>query len=138
MTEVQKIAKGMQVTRIHHPYTVWEDFRAGMYAPSSNPDNDAQRARTLLANPPGLVEAMADVVAAWPKAAQQFLTNRDSNRRSWLGQAACCYALGVPAIATRAAWWLLTEEQQELANAAADVVISRWDEEAGNAQTLFG
>jgi len=124
--------------QIHHPYTVWEDFRAGMYAPSSRPAEDEQAAQALLSNPSGLREAMADVIAAWPKASQQFLTNLDSNRRSWLGQAACCHRLGVPATATRAAWWRLTEDQQDMANAAADDVIRRWDEETGNAQTLFG
>ena len=126
------------MSRVHHPYTVWEDFRAGMYAPSSRPDEDAAASRDLLANPEALREALADVVAAWPKASQQFLGNLESNRRSWLGQAACCYRLGVPAVATRAAWWQLTEEQRDLANDAADVVIHKWDEEAGNAQTLFG
>ena len=25
------------MSRVHHPYTVWEDFRGGMYAPSSRP-----------------------------------------------------------------------------------------------------
>lgn len=124
--------------RIHHPYTVWEDFRSGMYAPSSSPVEDAERARELLASPDALKEAMSDVVAAWPNASQQFLTNTESNRRSWLGQAACCHCLGVPAIATRAAWWQLTEDQRDAANDAADQIIARWDEEHGHAQTLFG
>jgi len=126
------------MTRKYHPYTVWEDFRSGMYVPSVNPDEDAAQSKELLSNPEALREAMADVVAAWPTAAQQFLTNTNSNRRSWLGQAACCHRLGVPAIATRAAWWLLTEDQRDMANATADDVIHRWDEENGHAQTLFG
>ncbi len=126
------------MTRVYHPYTVWEDFRAGMYVYSSNPAKDAEEARQLLASPDALREAMSDVVNAWPKASEQFITNTESNRRAWLGQAACCYRLGVPAIATRAAWWLLTEDQQDLANAAADSVLHQWDEEHGDAQTLFG
>ena len=124
--------------RIYHHYKVWEDFRAGMYVPSSDPEKDAERARELLANPEALREAMSDVIAAWPKASEQFLTHAESNRRSWLGQAACCHALGVPAVATRAAWWRLTEDQRDMANAAADDVLHKWDEEMDNAQTLFG
>jgi hypothetical protein len=123
--------------RVHHPYYVWEDVRAGMYAPMRGGD-EIDRARELLGNADGLLDAMNDAVDAWPRAAEHFLTDLASNRRAWLGWAACCNHAGCTAQATRAAWWQLTEDQQDEANAAADVAIKRWEDSRGGAQTLFG
>ncbi len=123
--------------RVHHPYYVWEDVRAGMYAPMRG-DDEIQRSRELLANAPGLLDAMNDAIIAWPRAAEHFLTDMAGNRRAWLGWAACCYAAGSTAQATRAAWWQLTEDQRDEANAAADQAIHRWEENRGGTQTLFG
>jgi len=48
------------------------------------------------------------------------------NNRSWLGQAACCYAVGATEAATRHAWGLLTDPQRDLANKIADEIIDDW------------
>jgi hypothetical protein len=44
---------------------------------------------------------------------------------AWLGQAATCYALGIPA-AYRGGFYLLTSDQQEAANKAALAALNKW------------
>lgn len=123
--------------RVYHPHFVWEDLKAGMYAPMRGAA-EIEGGRELLANPEGLLEAMRDAIAGWPLAAEHFLTDAGSNRRAWVGQAACCHALGATAQATKAAWWQLAEDQRDEANAAADIAINEWEESRGGTQTLFG
>jgi hypothetical protein len=47
------------------------------------------------------------------------------NRIAWLGQAAACYAIGIPAT-YRGGFYLLTSDQQEAANAAALAALNKW------------
>ena len=121
-----------------HPYTDWEDYQAGMYAVSDNVMDERADSIDLLRNPFGLRDAMADAVLSWPIAAEHNLTDTGSNRRAWLGQAACCLAHGATQFATCSAWWELTDDQRADANAAADYVIAMWETEVTyGAETLF-
>ena len=47
------------------------------------------------------------------------------NRIAWLGQAAMCYATGVPAI-YRGGFNLLSKEQQDTANETALIYLNKW------------
>ena len=125
------------VKRVSHPYTAWEDWKAGMYATPADMAAEVAAARELLANPPGLGEAMRDACAAWPIAAEHNLTNEEQNRRSWLGHAACHYSAGAVRLATCAAWGVLTDDQRDDANAAADSVMEGWEAARLGAETLF-
>ena len=125
------------VRRVSHPYTVWEDWKAGMYATPANMAAEVEAARELLANPPGLGEAMRDACAAWPIAAEHNLTNEEQNRRSWLGHAACHYTTGAVRLATCAAWGMLTDDQRDDANAVADTVLADWVATREGASVLF-
>ena len=44
-----------------------------------------------------------------------------------MGNAGCCLTSGYPEDETRLAWHTLNQEQQDLANAAADRVIADWE-----------
>ena len=98
---------------------------AGMYGPVS--DIGVAEAVALLADTNRLADAMDRVVTAWRHATEHNLTDRVSNRRAWLGQAACAIECGVTEASTRAAWGVLTQQHRDEANAVADRVISRWD-----------
>ncbi len=125
------------VSRVYHPYPSWEDHQAGMYAMRwVRPAVDSSI--LLLSNPTKLRAAMRKAVKEWPVSTEHNLTALEVNRRSWLGQAACCVAHGAPQGATCAAWWILDEEQRAAANTAADVVIGEWQEVYFRAETLFG
>lgn len=114
--------------RIYHPYDVWEDWQHGMYAIDiSGAQARVELARELLASSSPLRVAMETVARTWRHAAEVNLTNPNRNRRAWLGQAACCWAHGVPEDLTKLAWHRLTPEQQDAANAVADDVIRQWE-----------
>lgn len=109
------------------PYTEWEDWQAGMYRDSSAGDRESlvAAAAGLLADQNRLASAMRGVTVEWRFAAEANL-HEPPNNRAWLGQAACCYAAGVPEELTRAAWGLLTDDQRHAANRVADRVIEEW------------
>jgi hypothetical protein len=50
------------------------------------------------------------------------------NRIAWLGQAAMCYATGVPSV-FRGGFFLLSEKQQEAANRLALEYLNKWLED---------
>lgn len=124
--------------RVYLPYWRWEDYADGMYAIPWNMADEMERARDLLADPGRLKDSMGAVVDSWPNATSHQLTNLEQNRRAWIGQAACRLAVKATAVATRAAWWQLTDPQRDAANAAADSIIREWEEANDRAQTLFG
>lgn len=117
------------MTRVFKHYLEWEDWRAGMYATiNGHARADAlEAARLLLADHVRLGRAMFRVLAEWPTSVAVNLTDRASNRRAWMGQAACCLAAGVPEDVTREAWGLLTDSERRQANHAADATISYWE-----------
>lgn len=111
--------------RTYLPYHVWEDWQAGMWRPFD--DEHVDSAVALLSDAPALSRAMARVVKDWPNATSHNLTDRSSNRRAWLGQAACLLLCGSPEGATRMAWGILDQPVRDAANAVAERVIDTWD-----------
>lgn len=118
-----------------HPYTEWEDWKAGMWQTPTNITDDMRRAAALLTDPDTFRRAAQAMLAAWPKAAEQNLTGMQQNRRAWVGQAACCHHANVPEAATRQAWWTLDAAQQHTANQVADQVIAQWDQQRADERT---
>jgi hypothetical protein len=118
---------GSVFDRVFHPYTEWEDYRAGMWR-AVPVDTHAAAAAAILGDPDIFYGAAVDMLAAWPNAAEHNLTNLEQNRRAWLGQAACCYLAGASEAATRLAWWLLLLTERDTANAVADRVIAEWEQ----------
>lgn len=64
----------------------------------------------------------------WPNSAEANLTASVINHQAWIGHAACCINHGASEDLTRLAWRTLSQEQQDLANAAADRAIHAWEE----------
>jgi hypothetical protein len=123
--------------RIYHPYYKWEDVSAGMFENPSDMLLEQSASAELLKNTQGLKDAMTDVTLSWPLASEHNLSNLESNRRAWLGQAACCFAVGSTAYATKSAWWILTTQERDNANDIADMVILKWEEEFNGIEALF-
>ena len=71
---------------------------------------------------------MMRVTVEWPISCEQNLGFTGQNRQAWVGHAACCMAINCPEDVTRSAWWLLTQEQRDAANAVADEAIEAWEE----------
>lgn len=127
------------MTRVYHRHDHWEDWHAGQYALTYNDQARGElQSAGLLADESACYAAMSAVTREWPNATEHNLTNIEQNRRAWLGQAACCFELGVPAFVTKQAWWTLPETMQVRANGVADTVIGEWEEARRDAETLFG
>lgn len=118
--------KGLRnIEQIFHRYETWEDYQSGMYNPSSD-EKQIKKAIELLSNKRLCREYMQKVVAEWPIATEEVLTNPESNGRAWLGQCACFMYAGCHDEETRKAWVLLIPSAQRAANKIAEEVIKGW------------
>lgn len=71
-------------------------------------------------------DAMKRVVDEWPFSCEAALTASVMNHQAWIGHAGCAINHDAPEDITRLAWRTLTQEQQDLANMAADNAIAYW------------
>lgn len=113
--------------QVWHPYTLWEDWQAGMWNPPDDMQADIEAAATVLGVPKVFLRAARIMLVAWPRCAEHNLTDHNQNRRSWIGQATCCHHAQVPESATRNAWWTLTDPAKVAANVVAGQVITEWE-----------
>lgn len=114
--------------RVFHTFDKWECHKAGFYATTKEGMNKAQceeAMRDLLADLPRFKAALHSVITEWKHSCEHYLTNGAMNRVAWLGQAATCYALGIPAV-YRGGFYLLTERQQKAADKAALAALNDW------------
>lgn len=109
-------------------YELWEDFQSGMYNPSSvsTEARGIEKAIECLSDPDICRQFMEKVVAEWPIATTEVLTNPENNGRAWLGQCACFMYGGSLDEETRKAWVKLAPATQKTANKIAESVIFRW------------
>jgi len=114
--------------RIFHTYGKWECYKAGFYA-NSKPDMSKGECeevyRAFLASTRKFTSALEHVTKEWRYSCEHYLTNNAMNRIAWLGQAAVCYATGVPA-AFCGGFSLLTPPQQIAANKIALRYLNAW------------
>jgi len=114
--------------QIYHKYTEWEDFQNGMFETDvKNKEELILKAIQLLSNEVDFYDTSIKVLKDWKIASDVNLTNKNSNRQSWVGQAACCYAFGTPEILTRKAWNSLCDTDKIKANIVADKIIKIYE-----------
>lgn len=115
------------ITPFFTHYKNWEDWQNGMYRDVSKEEylKFVEASISVLRDPKN---AMAKVVEEWPMSSRQNLSDFKSNRRSWLGQAACCLQANSPEQCTREAWGKLTNKERINANKIAEKTIRKWEE----------
>lgn len=86
----------------------------------------AEAAAELMRDDAAFLAAMLRAVNEWPKSCEMNLTSVSTNHRAWFGHAGCFLATGSPEDCTRLGWHMLTEEEQDKANAQADIAIAEW------------
>jgi hypothetical protein len=122
-------------------YTTWEEYKNGMWRRVRGSERGAFLAKAIeFTGDAGLYgEWMLRVTREWPVSCSQNLGFTGQNRQAWIGHAACCLATQCPEDITREAWWYLTKQQQDDANAAADRAIFDWEtrERDAGQQVLF-
>lgn len=115
-------------SRVFHTYDKWECHKAGFYKPSVEGMTAEQcqiAYRDFLADLPRFRAAANGVIAEWVHSCEHYLTNFAMNRIAWIGQAAMCYATGIPSKYC-SGFNLLSEEQQNAANEVALEVLNEW------------
>jgi len=114
--------------RIFHTYEKWECYKAGFYngfKDGMKKEECEEAYRVFLSDTQRFADTLEKVIVEWKHSCEHYLTNGAMNRIAWLGQAAACYAMGIPS-AFRSGFSLLTEEQQAAANEVALVYLNKW------------
>jgi len=115
-------------SRIFHTYEKWECHKAGFYNGFKEGMSKAECEevyREFLSDPARFAGSLEHVIVEWKHSCEHYLTNSSMNRIAWLGQAAMCYATGIPS-AFRSGFFLLTDQQQEAANEVALQYLNKW------------
>jgi ParB-like chromosome segregation protein Spo0J len=114
--------------RIFHTYDKWECHKAGFFDTCKEgmtaEECEFEYAR-FLSNTDEFKNALENVITKWKHSCEHYLTNKAMNRIAWLGQAALCYAKGIPS-KYRSGWSLLSENQQDEANHIAYKYLNKW------------
>lgn len=114
--------------RIFHTFEKWECHKAGFYASKFDGKTQEQCEKMyaeFLSDTPRFREALDGVIRDWVNSCEHYLTNKAMNRIAWLGQAAMCYATGVPAKYC-SGFNLLTADEQDKANVTALEALNFW------------
>lgn len=118
----------MKIKRIFHRFEKCEEYKSNMWkaCPPVERENYIAEAAALMIAHDDFYAAMMQAVIDWPMSCEANLTASTMNHQAWIGHAGCAIAVGSPEDMTRLAWRTLTQEQQDLANAAADRAIAAW------------
>lgn len=119
--------------RVFHTYDKWECHKAGFYA-SGYDGMTAEECKNayaaFLADCDKFMQAAKSVTSEWKHSCEHYLTNTAMNRIAWIGQAAMCYATGIPSKYC-SGFSYLSDEQKEAANLVALDVLNDWLLEQG-------
>jgi hypothetical protein len=110
-----------------HPFWEWEEVRHNMWGSASERKEWLRKAIEFTGDHVLYGHWMMKVADTWKKSCEHHLTKLDTNRKPWIGHAAVAMAIQCPEDIVREAWGYLTEEQQRLANLAAQRAIEYWE-----------
>lgn len=114
--------------RIFHTHDKWECHKAGFYASKKDgltSDECVNMFAEFLKDDERFKNALKGVISDWKHSCEHYLTNKAMNRIAWLGQAAMCYATGVPSVFC-SGYNLMSEEEQDKANNIALDYLNKW------------
>ena len=112
---------------------MWEEVKYNMWGSVDDRNKLLSWAIDFTGNHKLYGKWMKKVVHDWRYSCEHNLSNVQSNRRAWIGHAACAYKMKCPEDIVRAAWGFLSDEQRALANAEADKAIALWEEKYAKA-----
>lgn len=115
--------------QIYHPYYKWECYKNGMWRSETREYQELHINEIIEFTGDYILygQAMFEVINKWKYSCENFLTNKNINRRAYIGHAACCFAKKYPEYLVREAWGRLTNLQRNLANNKADAAIYHWE-----------
>lgn len=115
-------------SRIFHTYEDWECYKAGFYNTTiegMSKSEAMEKYREFLSDTQRFGDTLEKIIHEWKNSCEHYLTNNSMNRIAWLGQAAACYALGIPS-EFRGGFNLLTDAEQAEANECALTYLNKW------------
>jgi hypothetical protein len=117
------------LVQFYKEYYYWEDYLNGMYDIPKQKDIDTlvSLAIYMLTNKELFKSTCLILLDKWHISSAVNLTNKQCNRRAWLGQACCSFKFKVPETCTRIAWGMLTDNQQDEANKIAETIINHFE-----------
>lgn len=118
----------MLIERIYHPYWLWEEVEYNMWGTVDKKDIFLKKAIMFTKRHELYGKWMLRVVRQWKYSCEHNLSNYSSNRRAWIGHAACALAFKCPENIVRSAWSHLSKQQQIDANKQADNAIAFWEQ----------
>jgi len=120
----------MKIKRVFHHYKLCEEYKSNMWRviPIDKRQEATQKSADLMIDAPLFEIACRRAIDEWPYSTEAALTASTMNHQAWIGHAACALNHGAPEDLTRLGWRMLTELQQDAANAAADNAIAYWKE----------
>jgi len=126
--DIYRIPNEKDDSRIFHTYEKWECHKAGFYATRAEgmtKDEAEQAYADFLSNDDKFRSGLRGVLDNWKHSCEHYLSNRSMNRIAWLGQAAMCYATGVPSVYC-SGFNRLSEAEQNKANQTALEYLNEW------------
>lgn len=118
----------MKIDRVYHPYYAWEETYTRMWSKVKDREAFLRVAIDFTGDAERYGQFMRIVTEVWPVSCEHNLTNKEQNRKAWIGHAACAFAFGCPEDVVRQAWGFLSKEQQDAANLQAEQAIDAWEE----------
>lgn len=112
--------------RVYHHYLKCEEYNSPMWRVVDDKEAAIAGSAALMIDHASFEAACMRVINEWPFSTEAALTASVINHQAWIGHAACALNHGAPEDLTRLAWRSMNQEQQDLANAAADRAIEAW------------
>jgi len=118
----------MKIKRVFHRWEKCEEYKTNMWrsVPIEARDRYVTASRNLMLDCEAFESAMRRAVDEWVFSCEAALTASTMNHQAWIGHAGCAINHNAPEDLTRQAWRMLTKDQQDRANAAADRAIAYW------------
>jgi len=118
----------LKIKRVFHHYKLCEEYQTNMWkqVPIEDRQMYQDKSAALMIAHDNFEVAMKRAVNEWTFSCEAALTASTMNHQAWMGHAGCAINHNAPEDITRLAWRSLSEEQQTLANLAADRAIEYW------------
>lgn len=113
--------------RIWKNYNKWEDFIKGFYNTKTKYDQDTFDKVVKTLTTEEFYECGLKIFEEWPNSINHNLSYAGSNRKSYIGQAVCCFLHGLSAKTTAEIFTKMNKDDQDRANHAAERLISVYE-----------
>lgn len=110
-------------------YRELEEYHAGMWRRVSSKEMReelTEQGAAFLKNSDMFRMGMRRVLAEWPVSCRYNFTNPSLNKPVWLAHAAAALMFGIPEEPMRAAYYRLTKEEQDRADADCAEIYQEW------------